>query len=233
MRVIGTICARGGSKGVPGKNKRLLSGKPLIAHTVEQALASPVINAGVFVSTDDPEIAEIARQFGATVPVMRPAELATDSAAKLPVIEHLVCAVEASSGAVDVVVDLDPTSPLRSLADIDAAMSMLVEPFDLVVSVTPARKNPYFNMVEQLADGSFGISKALDPPPIRRQDAPDVYEINGSIYVYRRETIPHGLWAGRMMVYPMPMERSADIDAEADFQYVEYIMRARESAETQ
>ncbi len=228
MNVIGTVCARGGSKGVPGKNKRHLSGKPLFLHTVEHALSSPVINQGVYVSTDDQEIASVASENGAIVPTLRPAELATDNAPKLPVIEHLVSCVENSGIRVDLVVDLDPTSPLRQVDDIGAAMDCLEPNFDLVVSVTAARKNPYFNMVEADECGNYRLSKALDTETVRRQDAPNVFEINGSIYVYRREIIPSGLWAGRMNVYEMPAERSVDIDHELDFRFVEFLMAQRD-----
>ena len=111
MNII-TICARGGSAGVPGKNIRPLCGKPLIGWTIEQAFASKVADE-VFVSTDSEDIARVARSFGAQVPFLRPAELATSTAGKLPVIQHLVEWVEAQHGPVNSIVDLDPTSPLR------------------------------------------------------------------------------------------------------------------------
>src|SRR5687767_8270113 len=123
-RVIATICARGGSKGLPGKNLRLLAGKPLIVHTIEQALGCAAIE-GVFVSTDDERIAEVSREAGAQVPYLRPAELATDEAPKLPAIEHLVAHLERAGAAVDTVVDLQPTSPLRTRADIEEALALL------------------------------------------------------------------------------------------------------------
>ncbi|HYF21709.1 MAG TPA: acylneuraminate cytidylyltransferase family protein, partial [Ramlibacter sp.] len=148
---IATICARGGSKGLLGKNIRPFAGKPLIVHSIEQALACPSL-AGVYVSTDDEAIARIAREAGATVPYLRPAELATDQAPKLPVIEHLVRHLEAQGRTIERVVDLQPTSPLREPADIESALAAAGDA-DLVVSVREAQDNPYFNQVEEGADG--------------------------------------------------------------------------------
>src|ERR1043165_7389069 len=121
LGTIATVCARGGSQGLPGKNVRSLAGRPLIVHSIEQALGCPQIDA-VYVSTDDEGIAEIARAAGANVPFLRPAELATASAPKLPVVRHLVEAVEATGVAIARIVDLQPTSPLREVADIQACL---------------------------------------------------------------------------------------------------------------
>ena len=139
-KTIATICARGGSKGLPGKNIRDFQGKPLIAHTIAHALACPQIG-GVFVSTDDPAIAEVARAAGAQVPYLRPAELANDAAPKLPVIEHLVQHLEAQGLTITCIVDLQPTSPLRDASDITCALQCLPGA-DLVVSVSEAADNP-------------------------------------------------------------------------------------------
>jgi CMP-N-acetylneuraminic acid synthetase len=164
-RTIATICARGGSKGLPGKNIRDFAGKPLIVHSIEQAQACPEIDA-VYVSTDDEAIAAVVRAAGATVPYLRPAELASDSAPKLPVIEHLVRFLERQGQAVVRVVDLQPTSPLRDAADISAALRAHPEA-DLVVSVKDAADNPYFNLVER-GDGWLGPPEqrtGQHPPP--------------------------------------------------------------------
>jgi CMP-N-acetylneuraminic acid synthetase len=226
LRVIATVCARGGSVGVPNKNIRLLAGKPLIAHTVEQALACRDIE-GVFVSTDSTAIADAARRAGATVPFMRPAELATSSAAKLPVVEHLVSGVERLVGPVDVVIDLDPTSPLREVRDIESCLRRLDARTDVVITGYEAEKNPYFNMVEERDDGTIGLVK----PPAReitgRQSAPKVYAMNASIYVWRRSALGKGLWNGRTALYVMPRERSIDIDTELDFKLVELLMQEK------
>lgn len=225
---IATICARGGSKGLPGKNIRLFAGRPLIAHSIAQALACPGI-AGVYVSTDDPAVAEIARASGAQVPYLRPAELATDAAPKLPVIQHLVAYLEGQGARIDRIVDLQPTSPLRTVADIEGALAV---PGDagLVVSVTPAHDNPYFNLAEVQPDGSLRLSKGDGQG--RRQDAPAVYALNGSIYVWRRDALAHaalhGLWSVRVAPYVIPRKRSVDIDDLDDFDHAEWLFARQE-----
>jgi CMP-N,N'-diacetyllegionaminic acid synthase len=221
MATICTICARGGSTGVARKNVRQLHGKPLIGWTIEQALASPSIDA-VYVSTDDDEIARIAVEFGASAPYQRPPELATASAAKLPVIGHLIEYLETSGVEVTRIVDLDPTSPLRTVDDIEAAISLLHDDVDVVITAYPSDKNPYFNMVEQKLDGTFGLVVASDA--VSRQSAPDVYSMNASIYVWHRHTFSKGLWNGRTSLYEMPRDRSVDIDSELDFKIVELLM---------
>ena len=221
-RIIATICARGGSKGLPGKNIRIFAGKPLIAHTIEQALACEQLQ-GVYVSTDDEAIAQVARQAGAQVPYLRPAELATDQAGKLPAIEHLVRFLEARGEHVDGIVDLQPTSPLRRPQDIAAAMQ--VESAGLVVSVTPARDNPYFNLVEDAGGGLVRLCKGRGEA--RRQDTPAVHALNGSIYVWQRAALAraaeHGLWSVPVAPYVMPRWQSADIDDLEDFELAEWL----------
>lgn len=233
MTTICTICARGGSVGVPRKNIRMLHGKPLIAHTIEQALACPDIDR-VFFSTDDAEIARVAAEYGAEVPFLRPAELATSAAAKLPVIEHLIAHVEGMGIAIDRVIDLDPTSPLREIADISAAARLLDDETDVVITGYLAEKNPYFNMVEARPDGTFGLVRTMPDgsPVVARQAAPRVYAMNGSVYVWHRATLSMGLWAGRARLYEMPHERSVDIDSEIDFKLVDLLMAERIAAGT-
>lgn len=223
MTTICSICARGGSTGVPRKNIRPLFGKPLIAHTIEHALACKLIDM-VFVSTDDDEIADVARAYGAIVPFKRPAEMATKEAAKLPVIIHLMNHVIASGVDVTRVVDLDPTSPLRHVSDIESAVALLDDDTDVVITGYEADKNPYFNMVEVKEDGNVRLVK---PPPadvFSRQAAPRVFSMNGSIYAWHRNTVETGLWTGRTRLYEMPRERSVDIDSEIDFKLVELLM---------
>ena len=223
MTTIASICARGGSTGLPRKNIKLLLGKPLIVHTIEQALACPSIER-VFVSTDDAEIAEIARSAGAEVPFIRPAELASSSAAKIPVIQHLVAEVERLGVTVNRIVDLDPTSPLRLQSDIDSCIALLDGETDVVITAYPAEKNPYFNMVEVKADGNIGLVKSVSGGVVARQQAPQVYAMNASIYVWHRNTLDKGVWAGRVKLHVMPRERSIDIDAPLDFKLVEILM---------
>ncbi|MBK9441732.1 MAG: acylneuraminate cytidylyltransferase family protein [Comamonadaceae bacterium] len=217
-QTIATICARGGSKGLPGKNIRDFAGKPLIVHSIVQALACPEIDA-VYVSTDDEAIAAVSLAAGATVPYLRPAELAGDTAPKLPVIEHLVGYLEQQGQTIFRVVDLQPTSPLRDAADISEALRAHPEA-DLVVSVRDAVDNPYFNLVEQGEDGWVYLSKGQGST--RRQDAPAVYALNGSIYVWQRTALAHaavhGLWSVHIAPYVMPRWKSVDIDDLEDFE---------------
>jgi CMP-N-acetylneuraminic acid synthetase len=227
MRTIATICARGGSQGVPGKNIRPLCGKPLIVHTIEQALASPGLDA-VYVSTDSAAIADVARAAGASVPFLRPAELATAAAPKLPVIAHLVEHLEGKGERVERIVDLDPTSPLRDLADIDACVALLDDATDVVITGYESDKNPYFNMVEARKHGTVGLVKPPASEIAGRQSAPKVYAMNASIYVWHRHTLAKGLWNGRTRLHVMPRERSIDIDSEIDFRLVELLMKDRQ-----
>lgn len=228
MRTVATICARGGSRGVPGKNIRSLLGRPLIVYTIEQALACRAIDA-VYVSTDDAAIAGVARGAGARVPFLRPAELATADAPKMPVICHLVAAIESEGVAVERVVDLDPTSPLREVADIEACIGMLDRDTDVVITGYEAEKNPYFNMVEFGPDGGVRLVKPPAQAVATRQAAPRVYAMNASIYVWHRRTLDKGLWGGRVRLHVMPRERSVDIDSELDFKLVEHLMKEKQS----
>lgn len=229
MTTVATICARGGSKGVPGKNIRTMLGRPLIAYTIEQALSAPSIDE-VFISTDSEEIADVAVREGAKFLALRPAGLSGDSTPKVPVIEHLVETVESSGCTVDRVVDIDATSPLRTVDDIEKAIALLDDQTDVVITGYLADKNPYFNMVEDKGHGLYGL---VNPPTsivTGRQSAPLVYSMNASIYCWWRSTLSLGLWSGRVRLHEMPRERSIDIDDELDWQLVELIMRANADA---
>lgn len=226
MTRICTILARGGSKGVPGKNVRLLAGKPLIAHSIEQARASGLFDV-IAVSSDDDAILSAGQEAGADMTVVRPPEMASDKAAKLPAIRHCVERVEEALGrAADLIVDLQPTSPLRLPEDIRGAVDLLeTSGADNVITGSPAKCSPYFNLVEERADGTVGLSKPTDPPIVRRQDAPRTFDMNGSIYAWRREVLMSdaGLFLPGTRLFEMPEERSADIDTELDFAFVEFL----------
>lgn len=225
MTTICTICARGGSVGVPGKNIRPLGGKPLIAWTIEQALACSQIDR-VVVSTDSDDIADVARAHGAEVPFTRPAELATSSSGKIPVIAHLVEHLEDHGARISRIVDLDPTSPLRTDDDIRTALDLLDDEADAVITAYRSDKNPYFNMVEEKEPGRYGL--VIPSDVASRQAAPPVYAMNASIYVWHRHTLHRGLWSGRTRLHEMPHERSVDIDSELDFRLVELLLSERE-----
>ena len=227
MKRLCTICARGGSKGVKGKNVRILAGKPLIAHSIEQAKASGLFDM-LAVSSDSDEILEVARKWGCDFLIKRPDELATDQAAKLPVIRHCVAEVERLSGCeFDTLVDLDATSPLRLPVDIVGAVSLLEgSGSGNVLTGMPARRSPYFNLVEVDSIGVVHLSKPLSKSVVRRQDAPPCFDMNASIYVWRRPVLfeSGGLFNPDTRLYVMPEERSIDIDSELDFQFVEHLL---------
>lgn len=227
MRILAIICARGGSKGVPNKNIRLLNGKPLIAYTIECAKKYTKFDR-IIVSTDSPKIAEVAKQYGADVPFLRPKELATDTSPKIPVLQHAVRYLEQEENDhYDLIVDLDPTSPLRIVEDIENCVNKMIEKNpNVVFSVTPAHKNPYFNMVEE-KDGKVYLCKKLDRPITRRQDAPTVYAMNASIYVYKKDFLLNtdSVFSSNTMAVVMPEEHSIDIDRPIDFEFVEFLMK--------
>jgi CMP-N,N'-diacetyllegionaminic acid synthase len=226
--VLCTICARGGSKGVKNKNIKLLNGKPLIAYTIEQAQ-----NSGLFehivISTDSNEIATIAMKYGAEVFFKRSAEMASDTAGKLDVIRDAFMRSEEHYGKkYDFLIDLDATSPLRSIQDIiDSYQQFLKDDNDNLITAMPSRRSPYFNLVEVDSKGKVALSKKLDSNVIRRQDAPKSYDMNASIYIWKRDIIlnENSIFLDNTGLYVMPEERSIDIDSELDFEFVEFLMR--------
>jgi CMP-N,N'-diacetyllegionaminic acid synthase len=229
---LGIIPARGGSKGVPRKNIRQLAGKPLIAWTIEVALACPSLER-VIVSTDDQEIAEIARQYGAKVPFIRPAELAQDDTPDLPVYLHaLSWLVEHKGYRPDIVVWLRPTTPLRMVKDIETVMELLVESkADCVRSVCLTEHHPYW--MKRL-DGDRlvpFVSGSDERRYYRRQLLPPVYRLNGMVDAVRCGTVNEreSLFGGDMRGYVVPTERSIDLDSELDFTLAELLMQKGES----
>lgn len=224
---LGAICARGGSKGVPRKNLRTLAGRPLIAHTIECAGAATTLDALV-VSTDDPEIAQVAAKWGAPVPFMRPAALARDESSKWDVFRHLVETWERLDGRrIDVLVDLDTGVPLRTPDDIDACVRALVSTdADAVTTAYEPERNPYFNMVETDADGSARLVKGGDRPITRRQDAPAVFSLSPAVWAIRRDALwTYEHWSrARLRLHLMPRFRAIDIDTDLDFRFVEFLM---------
>jgi CMP-N,N'-diacetyllegionaminic acid synthase len=237
MDVLAVIPARGGSKGVPDKNIRPVAGRPLLQFTVEAAAGASRLGEWI-VSTDSEGIAEVARGLGAPVPFLRPAELATDDAAAVPVIQHAVRFMERERGrAYDAVMMLQPTTPFRTAADIDAAVDLLVETgADSVISVVsveghhPARMK-YLDGAGRLVDPPF--AEAYENQP--RQELPAMVIRNGAIYLTRRDVlVEQGSFKGadsRALV--MPRERSVNIDTEQDFAYAEWLYeRGRAGAPT-
>lgn len=216
---------------MPNKNWREIAGKPLFAHSVLAAVNSKLFSA-IVVSSDAPEILNRAVEFGATHVVERPAELSTDSAGKVPAIVHAVRQVEAMLDCeFDTVVDLDATSPLREYADILAAVSLLERSnSSSVVTATESRRSPYFNLIEfDPEKGLWATSKRSIDNVLRRQDARKTFDMNASIYVWRRGDLiknPKVFYASTK-VFEMPQERSLDIDTEFDFEIVKWLMEKR------
>lgn len=228
MKRICTICARGGSKGLPGKNVRPLLGKPLIAHTLEQALGIGFFER-VVVSSDSADILGVAEEYGDIETIERPENLATAEAAKIPVIQHAVSEVEdRCDETFDTVVDLDVTAPIREMEDIRNAVQ-LFEATDAsnVITGVPARKSPYFNLVEKTAEGYVKLAKPPDEPIVRRQDTPDCFDMNASIYVWGRKAFMESDLQSigeKTRLYEMEEHQAYDIDSEIDFVIVKAIM---------
>lgn len=229
MKILCTICARGGSKGVPNKNIRELAGKPLIAHTIEQALACPLIDR-VVVSTDSEKIAAVARQYGAEVPFLRPAHMADDFVTKLPARKHAIeFYIEKLNFYPDFVIDLDPTAPLRTQEDILACIEALKNDFQADAAITGylSNRNPYFNMLETDEDGYLRLSKPAANEYTRRQDCPKVYAMNSVASIWRTKKLleTDRVLGGRIKLVEIPAERSIDIDNETDFKLIELLIQ--------
>ncbi|MGI9862420.1 acylneuraminate cytidylyltransferase family protein [Moorella naiadis] len=224
--ILGFIPARAGSKGVPGKNIRPLAGKPLIVHTIETARASGVFDY-LLVSTDGKEIARIARQAGAEVPFIRPAELATDTARGSDVLAHTMAWCEEQGRLFDWVMALQPTSPLRNADDILGACRLMLERnAQAVVSVCEVDHHPWWSntLPEDLSMENFIQPEILN---LNRQELPVFYRLNGAIYLGTWEFMKkQKSWYGpRTYAYIMPLRRSVDIDNEVDFALAEVLRR--------
>ena len=230
MKRLCTICARGGSKGVPNKNIRQMVGKPLIAHSILQAQLSGLFEA-IAVSSDSMKILDISKKFGADYSILRPPELASDSAPKLPAIQHCVNEVETLFGEnFDVIVDLDVTSPLRITKDIEGAVKLLEDKnVSNVITGCPARRSPYFNLVERDEMGYARLSKPPEKTITCRQDAPECFDMNASIYVWNRAGLigSKSIFNADTLLFVMPEERSIDVDHEWEFEYVEFLFNKR------
>lgn len=229
LRTIAVITARGGSKGIPRKNIRMLAGKPMIAWTIEAALASGRLER-VILSTDDEEIAETARRLGAEVPFMRPAVLSGDDAPSIAVMEHVLGWLERNDGLPDYMLLLQPTSPLRTAEDVNNAIALATNHnSDSVVGVTECSPHPFLARTireDRTLDEFFKTEHRV----YRRQDFPPAYAINGAIYLNR----PKSLRATRTLIPPgahayiMPPERSIDVDSLWQFDIADALLSRRE-----
>lgn len=228
MKAICFIGARGGSKGVRRKNIRKLNNKPLIAYTIESALKSKLFS-NVVVSTEDSEIAEVAKKYGAEVPFIRPKKLATDSAGFADVMLHGIKELRALDYEFDVLVNRDCTVPFFRICDMKNAINILKnkKPY-AVYGVYRQHFNPYFNMMEKDSNGFLKLCKKLKNRPKRRQDAPVVYQLNGlfaydvnQFLKYKTPILPKSL------PVEIPPECGLMIDTEIEFRLAEMILKQK------
>ena len=227
MTILCVICARKGSKGIKNKALKLINNKPLIYYTINQAIKSKIFRE-VVVSTDSKKIQKISKSLGAKSWFLRPKNLSRDNSPKLPVIKHAFLKSEDYfKRNFDICVDLDLTSPLRKISDIKQAIQKFKrENANNLFSVTQSKKNPYFNMVEK-KNKTYVLSKKPAKTIPSRQKTPIVYEMNASIYIFKRSYLitDSKLFNSKTSVFFMPRDRSIDIDDYFDFQLVKKIMK--------
>ena len=230
MSTIACIFARAGSKGLPNKNIQTFNGKPLISWAVELALEVKQINE-VFVSTDSEEIAEIARMSGASIPFMRPSELATDTSPEWHSWQHFIKFLADKDGRLpDVFLSLPATSPLRSTIDIENCLNEFKKgTTDFVVGITPSERNPYFNMVKKGEDNQVDLVIQHGDQYSRRQDSPEIFDLTTVCYVGKPTTIltKNSIFEGKVVGVEIPRERAIDIDTELDFQIAEFLFKSK------
>lgn len=229
--ILAIIPARGGSKGVPKKNIKKLNGVPLIAHTLQEAEKSKYLGR-IVVSTDDEEIADVARNFHGEVPCLRPAELSTDTATTVDCILHMVNYLKETEGYMpDYICLLQCTSPLRTCEDMDGAIEkLLTSEFDGIISVCEAEANPYWTNVFEKDKLKYFIEEGKNIT--RRQDLPEIYRYNGAIYMIKTDVFikEKAFETDNITGYVMSNDNSVDIDTLTDFKIAEILMKEREKA---
>ena len=225
-KILGVICARGGSKGIAGKNKAIVARKPLIAYTLEAAKECDYFD-DIIVSTDDEEIMKITSDYDIPAPFKRPEHLSKDDTSKIDVIRHAVEWAENNwHKKYDIIVDLSVVSPLRTVEDIKNSIGLLInEHADNVFSVSPAYRNPYYNMVE-IIDKKVKLVREPPKKLTRRQDAPVVYDMNDSINVWWKKILfeRDTTFNDNTKIYSMPRHRGIDIDEPFDLLVVSLIL---------
>jgi len=227
--VIAFIFARGGSKGVPGKNIRSLAGKPLIAHAIETALQSDYVER-VIVSTDDEAIAQVAREYGAETPFMRPNYLASDTSAEWLSWQHALKYLQGKGSLPDLFLSVPTTSPLRDVTDLDACIRKLMKgDHDIVITASESARSPYFNMV-RLVNGQVELAVKPDTSISRRQDAPQFFDMTTVAYAAKPSFILENssMFDGSVGLVEVPEERALDIDTLLDFKVADFLMRERQ-----
>lgn len=232
MNVLITLCARGGSKGIPGKNIILIAGKPLLVYSIDLTTRlKEKWNVKVALSTDDSEIKEVAAAHGVDTEYQRPDFLATDSAGKIDTIRDLLLYEETLVDyKYDYVLDLDVTSPLRTFEDVEKALELMIANSEAknLFSVNNAARNPYFNMVEENANGFYSLIKTSPEGSVMtRQSVPKVYDLNASFYWYRRsffESDSKSAITDKSLIYIMD-HICFDLDHPVDFLFMEYLLQ--------
>tara|TARA_B100001121_G_scaffold309656_1_gene337310 strand:+ start:277 stop:1005 length:729 start_codon:yes stop_codon:yes gene_type:complete len=234
--ILCTICMRGGSQGVKSKNIRSINGKPLMYFTIKQAIKSGIFNH-IVISTDSKKILNCAKSYGAEGWFMRPKRFSDNYSSKIPAIRHaLIKSEERYNKKFDLIVDLDVTSPLRKVEDIINAYKFFTKKkADVLITGTKSRRNPYFNMVEIIKNRVRKV-KIAKKKIYRRQDAPQTFDMNASIYIWNRKTLINSTneirsleknTKSKTIFYEMPEDRSLDIDSELDFKLVEFLLKSR------
>ncbi|HTQ63444.1 MAG TPA: acylneuraminate cytidylyltransferase family protein [Puia sp.] len=228
MNILFVIPARGGSKGIPGKNIKELNGKPLIYYSIEFARLFTG-DENICVSSDSEEIINSIKKIGLRAPFVRPAALATDTAGSYEVLQHALAFYDAQQKKYDILVLLQPTSPLRKKEHLQQALAMYDSKLDMLVSVKKSKSNPYYNLFEENQDGYLVLSKG-EGDYQRRQDIPEVFEFNGSIYIINA----HSLQSYKsfkdfkfIKKYTMDDEYSIDLDTPSDWEYLEYLLKKK------
>ena len=228
MKYIVLICARGGSKGLPGKNIEPLNGTPLIGWSINIAKKIDRISR-IIVSTDSEDIARVALEYGAEVPFMRPKELAQDDSPEWLVWRHAIKYMESNTGEnVDAIIVLPATAPLRSVDDVNSCIDLYEnEEVDSIITVSVASRNPYFNMIVNDENGYASLAISPESQTIRRQNAPEVYDMTTVAYVVNSDFVKrfNGIFDGRTKSVLIPRERAIDIDDLTDFKVAECLVQ--------
>ena len=226
MNILCTICVRGGSKGVKNKNIKKINNKPLVCYTVEQAIKSKIFKC-IAVSSDSDKILNVVKKKGVKDLIKRPKKLAKDSSPKIPVIRHCLIEMEKKHNTIfDMIIDLDATSPLRKISDIRKALKkMILDDSNNLFTVCLSRRNPYFNAVE-FKNNKIQPVKNFMKKLTSRQQAPIVYDMNASIYIWKRNFLLKSdtVFHKKTSIYIMPEERSIDIDTEFDYKIVSALL---------
>lgn len=225
MNILVVIPARGGSKGIPYKNIKPLNGKPLICYSIDVARQF-TSDENICVTTDDDKIIEVVKNYGLKVPFKRPDYLATDTCGSSDVIQHAFQFFADKGILYDAIVLLQPTSPFRKVEFIKEAVALYDDSIDMVTSVRPAACNPYYDGFEENTDGLLQISKG-DGTIARRQEAPEVWQQNGSIYVINPKSLIEKGMGGftKIKKYAMPETYSVDLDTMLDWKMAELIIK--------